>query len=167
MTTLDSAAEAWRDGRILDARRQYETILQKDPNDWGARFQLAWLDGVFGKLTRDRIKTLERPGLSASARHVIEALQGMVEYPTPLDGNEADWDIEALRARGGNETYSSWWETRGKAATKAGLYGVASACLEEAERREPNGAYWDPPSWTHSLPAMLESHLDIVRNPFA
>ena len=98
-------------------------------------------------------ETLERPGLSASARHVIEALQGMVEYPTPLDGNEADWDIEALRARGGNETYSSWWETRGKAATKAGLYGVASACLEEAERREPNGAYWDPPSWTHSLPA--------------
>ena len=167
MTAIDAAADAWRDGRIVDARRQYQAILKNDPSDWGAQFQLAWLDGIFGKLTRDRVKALDRPGLSESAHHVVEALQGMIAYPTPLEGSEADWDIDALRRQGGNETYSSWWEARGKAATEAGLYGVASACLEEAERREPNGAYWDPPSWTHSLPALLEGHLDLVRNPFA
>jgi hypothetical protein len=167
VTPLDSAADAWRDGRIVDARRQYQAILEKDPDDWGAQFQLAWLDGIFGKLTRDRVEALERPGLSDSAQHVLQALRGMIEYPPPIEGSEEDWDIEALRARGGDETYSSWWEARGKAATKAGLYGVAGACLEEAERREPSGAYWDPPSWTHSLPALLHGHLELVRDPFA
>ena len=167
MTSLDTAADAWREGRILDARRQYEVILRRDPRSWGAGFQLAWLDGIFGALTRDRVEALERPGLSESARHMIEALRGMAAHPMPLEGDEADWDIDALRRQGGDETYSNWWESRGKAAAKAGLYGVASACLEEAERREPNGAYWDPPSWTHSLPALLDGHLALVRDPFA
>lgn len=167
MTPHDSAAHAWRDGHIADARRQYQAIVESDPGDWRAQFQLAWLDGIFGRLTRDRVEALERPDLSGSAEHIFEALRGMIAYPTPLEGNEDDWDIEALRARGGDETYSSWWEARGKAATKAGLYGVANACLEEAERREPNGAYWDPPSWTHSLPALLDGHLKLVRKPFA
>jgi tetratricopeptide (TPR) repeat protein len=167
VTAMDSAADAWREGRIVDARREYERIVDQDPDDWGARFQLAWLDAVFGRLTPERIQALERPGLSDSARRVLQALHGMTAYPVPLEGNEDDWDIAALRKRGGHETYSSWWERRGKAATEAGLYGVASACLEEAERREPNGAYWDPPSWTHSLPALLDNHLELVGHPFA
>jgi len=167
VTSLASAADAWREGHIVDARRQYEALLQKDRSEWGPRFQLAWLDGIFGKLTTDQVRELERPGLSATAQHLLEALHGMVAYPTTLEGTEADWDIEALRRRGSKEKYSSWWEARGKAASSAGLYGVATACLEEAERREPNGAYWDPPYWTHSLPALLEGHLGIVRNPFA
>ncbi|MGB7983466.1 MAG: hypothetical protein WCF36_22025 [Candidatus Nanopelagicales bacterium] len=167
MTAHDSAADAWRYGHIAEARRIYEAIAARDPGDWGAQFQLGWLDGIFGKLMRERVEQLERPGLSESARHALEALRGMIAYPVPLEGSEEDWDIEPLRVKGGDETYSSWWESRGAAATKAGLYGVASACLEEAERREPSGAYWDPPSWTHSLPALLDGHLELVRNPFA
>ncbi len=167
MTAHDAAASAWREGRIAEARRQYQAIAAREPEDWGARFQLAWLDGIFGTLPRDGIDPLENPDLSDAARHALDALRGMIAFPVPLEGGEDDWDIEALRSRGGNEIYSSWWEARGKAATKAGLYGVASACLEEAERREPNGAYWDPPWWTHSLPALLENHLALVRSPFA
>ena len=166
MTARDSAADAWRGGHIAEARRRYEAIIAEDPADWGALFQLAWLDAIFGKLTSDQVHKLERPNLSESARHLVEALRGMVAYPVPLEGTEEDWDIERLRATGGDETYSGWWEAQGKAATKAGLYGVAMACLEEAERREPNGAYWDPPSWTHSLPALLDGHLEVVRDPF-
>jgi hypothetical protein len=166
MTPLESAGEAWREGRILDARREYQAILQKDPGAWGAAFQLAWLDGIFGNLAAARVQQLDRPGLSGSARNMIEALEGMVSDPVPLEGSLADWDIEALRRRGGGETYSSWWEARGRAACRAGLYGVALACLEEAERREPTGAYWDPPGWTHSLPALVDGHLKLVADPF-
>ncbi len=167
MTPHDRAADAWRDGHIVAARHQYEAILASDPGDWGAGFQVAWLDGIFGTLTLDRLDRLRRPDLSDAAEHALEALRGMAEYPTPLEGEESDWDIEALRARGQDEEYSSWWEAHGKAAAKAGLYGVADACLEEAERREPSGAYWDPPSWTHSLPALLDAHLALVGDPFA
>jgi tetratricopeptide (TPR) repeat protein len=166
MTPVGRANDAWREGRILEAQRQYQAIIRTDPNVWGALFQLAWLDGIFGKLTAERVRALERPGLSESARNIIKALEGMVSDPMPLVGSMADWDIESLRQQGGGETYSSWWEAHGKAAAKAGLYGVALACLEEAESREPNGAYWDPPWWTHSLPALVEGHLELVVHPF-
>ena len=84
----------------------------------------------------------------------------------PLEGGSEGWDIGTLRERGAREKYSSWWEDRGKTAAKAGLYGVALASLEEAEKREPNGAYWDPPAWTHALPAQLDGHLALVAHPF-
>ncbi|MEO7587024.1 MAG: hypothetical protein ABIS84_03245 [Arachnia sp.] len=167
MTLHESAEQAWGDGRIGYARRLYEQIIESDPDDWGANFQIAWLDGIFGRLTRSRIDGLERPGLSDSAHDRLETLRGMITYPTPIEGGEDSWDIEALRARDGSQEYSSWWEAHGKAAAKAGLFGVALACLEAAEHREPNGAYWDPPSWTHSLPAQLGAHLTLVRSPFA
>ena len=166
MTPIERAGEAWREGRILKAQRKYKAILQTDPQEWGALFQLAWLDGIFGRLTPERVQELNRPGLSGSARHMIEALDGMARDPMPLEGTASDWDIETLRRHGRGEYYSSWWEARGKAASKAGLYGVALACFEEAESREPNGAYWDPPGWTHSLPAQVEQHLELVTHPF-
>ncbi len=168
MTMPDErASQAWREGRILDAQREYQAILKADPDAWGALFQLAWLDGIFGKLTLGRIAVLDRLGLSESARNMIKALKGMAEHPMPLEGTLADWDIDVLRQRGSGETCSTWWEARGKAAFKAGLYGVAIACFEEAESREPNGAYWDPPGWTHSLPALVDGHLALVAHPFS
>jgi tetratricopeptide (TPR) repeat protein len=167
MTSIERADDAWRQGRLLDARHDYEAVANADPNAWGALFQLAWLDGVFGKLTPARVQMLNRPNLSEPARNMLRALKGMAEYPVPLDGTPEDWDIENLRRHGSGETFSSWWESHGKAASRAGLYGVALACLEEAEAREPNGAYWDPPAWTHSLPAQLDEHLQIVAHPFA
>ena len=167
MTPIESAGEAWREGRILDAQREYQAILKSDSGAWGALFQLAWHDGIFGKLSPERVQLLDRPGLSESARNMIKALEGMANDPMPLEGSVDDWDIEVLRQRGRGEIYSSWWETHGKAASKAGLYGVALACFEEAESREPNGAYWDPPGWTHSLPALVDGHLELVAHPFA
>ena len=152
MTPLEQAGEAWGEGRILDAQRGYQAIVKTNPDQWGALFQLAWLDGIFGKLTLARIRALDRPGLSGSARNMTRALEGMASDPMPLEGDVADWDIAALRRRGSGETYSSWWEARGKAACKAGLYGVALACFEEAESREPGGAYWDHP-WVDALAA--------------
>ena len=165
MTSLDSAGEAWREGRIIDAQRDYKAILATAPDSWGALFQLAWLDGIFGKLSPERIQPLRRSSLSESAKNMIRALEGMSPHPVPLEGSVADWDIETLRQRGRAETYSSWWEAQGKAAFKAGLYGVALACFEEAETREVNGAYWDPPGWTHSLPALVDGHLAVVARP--
>lgn len=168
MTTPEErASQAWREGRILDAQREYQVILKTDPAAWGALFQLAWLDGIFGKLTPGRVEVLDRPGLSESAQNMIKALKGMADYPMPLKGTVVDWDIKVLRQRGSGETYSTWWEAHGKAACKAGLYGVAIACFEEAESREPNGAYWDPPGWTHSLPALVDGHLALVAHPFS
>lgn len=167
MTSPESAGTAWREGRILDARREYQAIAQADPGAWGAAFQLAWLEGIFGLLSPARVQAFDRSGLSPSARHMTEALDGMAQQPMPLEGTAEDWDIESLRRRGAGERFSSWWEARGKAAAKAGLYGVALACLEEAESREPNGAYWDPPAWTHALPAQVDGHLDLVAHPFA
>jgi tetratricopeptide (TPR) repeat protein len=166
MTPMERAGKAWREGRILEAQREYQAIVKTEPDAWGALFQLAWLQGIFGKLTPERVETLDRPGLSESARNMINVLEGMASEPRPLEGDVDDWDIKALRERGSGEVYSSWWEARGKAAFKAGLYGVALACFEEAESREPNGAYWDPPGWTHSLPAQLNGHLDLVAHPF-
>ena len=97
---------------------------------------------------------------------MIKALEGMADDPMPLEGTVADWDIEVSATTGTEaETYSSWWEAHGKAAFKAGLYGVALACFEEAETREVNGAYWDPPGWTHSLPALVDGHLAVVARP--
>jgi tetratricopeptide (TPR) repeat protein len=166
MTAAERADEAWREGRILEAQREYQTIANNDPNAWGALLQLAWLDAAFGKLTAARARALERPGLSESARDIVRTLEQIAGDSPSLEGTVADWDIENLRRRGGGETYSSWWEAKGRAAQKAGLYGVALACLEEAESREPSGAYWDPPGWTHSLPAHLEGHLKVVAEPF-
>jgi len=166
VTPLERAGEAWKAGRILDAQREYEAIVRGDAQAWGALFQLAWLDGIFGRLTPARVQALNRPDLSESALNMIQALDGMARQPMPIEGTVADWDIESLRGRGGSETYSTWWEARGKAASRAGLYGVALACLEEAESREPSGAYWDPPEWTHSLPAQVEQHLKLVAHPF-
>jgi hypothetical protein len=166
MTPVERAGEAWRQGRILEAQRQYQTIANQDPKAWGALFQLAWLDAAFGKLSPARSRVLDQPGLSESARNMVRTLDQVAGDAPLLEGTIDDWDIESLRRQGAGETYSSWWEARGKAAYKAGLYGVALACLEEAESREPSGAYWDPPGWTHSLAGQLEGHLRLVSHPF-
>jgi len=167
MSDMARAAQAWREGRIRDARRGYEDVLRTDAGNWGASFQLAWLDGAFGTLSPERVRALDRAGLSASARRMITALDAIARQALPLDGGEGAWDIEALRRAGAQETLSGWWEARGKRATKAGLYGTALACFEEAESREPNGAYWDPPAWAQSLPGRLDEHLELVANPFS
>jgi tetratricopeptide (TPR) repeat protein len=163
MTALELANDAWREGRIADARRAYLAIVRSDPTAWGAAFQLAWFDAVFGRLPLPRARGLDRPGLGELARLLVRALVAMAEYPSTLGGAEDDWDIETMRRRAGNED-ASWWEERGRLASGAGLHGVALACLEEAEARNP-GAYWDPPRWTQSLPAQIDSHLAAIAAP--
>ena len=167
MSLLDDAATAWREGRLLDARAAYGAALQADPASWAAAFQLAWLDSAFGGPTRAQVQALERDDLSPSARGLVDALADMARQPTSLPGRIEDWDIDALLRQGSTEHYGSWWESRGKTAAGVGLYGLALACFEEAERREPGGAFWDPPAWSHSLPAQVESHLALVAHPFA
>jgi hypothetical protein len=156
MSGLDDAHEAWAEGRLGDARRGY----QAHRDAWGARMQLAWLDAAFGRLAPADAEALRVPGLSESAIARVDALAGAAAYPDPLPGDETDWDIAALRARGAEQT-GGWWLAQGKAASAAGLYGVADACIDEAEDRTPD-ILWDAPGWTRTLTALLREHLAVA-----
>ncbi|MFO0552064.1 MAG: hypothetical protein U0271_27000 [Polyangiaceae bacterium] len=165
MTALEDANDAWREGRIGEARRAYLSIVRSDPTAWGAAMQLAWLDAVFGRLSLPHARAMDRPELGERARALVAALIAMTEVPEPLDGTEDDWDLDAMRAHGADAP-AAWWEERARRAAQAGLYGVALAAFEEAEARSP-ASYWDPPRWSQTLPGRVAAHLAAVTAPGA
>ena len=165
MSVLDDANDAWREGRIVDARRAYLAIVRSDPTAWGAAMQLAWFDAVFGRLPLPRARAMDRPELGVLARSLVRALVAMAETPEPLDGAEDDWDLDAMRRRS-PDAPAPWWEERARTAARAGLYGVALAAFEEAEALSP-ASYWDPPRWSQTLPGQVETHLRAIAEPFA
>lgn len=182
--SLATAHEAWRDGRLIDAERDYR--IEADAGSWAARFQLAWFDAVFARLSPEQVRALERPmlspaawleaafgqpspgapravdrrSLSPAARQRVELLASLCEGKVHLDGTLADWDIEALRARGAAET-DDWWLERAHRAWRVGLYGLADRCVDEAVERSIVLAD-DKPHWAVGLLTQADDHLRAI-----
>ncbi len=158
---LQLADQDWRDGALKRARDRYAEALRLDPKCWHAAFQLAWIDAAFGRLDATAASQLQVDGLSPDA---LRRLDMMASRPRPIAGSVEEWDIEALRAQG--ERKADWWETRGRQAQEAGLFGLADACYLEAIEVEPDH-YFDPPPHVQRASVQASQHLAAIKTAVA
>ena len=150
----------WEFGFMNKARAGYADVLARDPSNWPAAFQLAWIDSGFGAIASDRIERLRNAGLPIPAAEVLDRLAERNQSGPFLDGSVSTWDIEALRAVQSEET-ATWWEERAAKAAAAGQYGLALACYGEAERIAPE-MHFDPPPAFKAVPRP-GNHLHAIR----
>jgi tetratricopeptide (TPR) repeat protein len=158
---LSLADQWWEVGLLLKACAAYRDVLARDPSNWHAAFQLAWIEVGFGRIDADRVDALQRPGLAAAAAERIEQLRKRLERGPFLDGTIADWDLNGLRGSSDAKT-ARWWEEHAAYAAAAGQYGLALACFGEAEALAPE-MYFDPPAAFKAAPHPGK-HLAAVRS---
>jgi hypothetical protein len=157
---LALADQNWEFGFMEKARAGYADVLKRDPSNWHAALQLAWIDSGFGPIDQDRVSALRRPGLPTTASEAVDRLAERAQRGPFLDGNVSTWDIEALREKPDAKT-SRWWEDCGARAASAGQYGLAIACYGEAEQLAPE-MYFDPPAAFKAVPRP-GNHLYAIR----
>lgn len=155
------ADQDWEFGFMKKARAEYAEVLERDPSNWHAAFQLAWIDSGFGPIDSDRVEHLRLPRLPSSAAERVERLSERFHHGPFLDGNVSHWDIEALRRLPEAKT-ARWWEERGARAASAAQYGLALACYSEAEQLTPE-MYFDPPAAFKAVPRP-GTHLHAIRS---
>jgi hypothetical protein len=158
--TLTTAHEAWRAGRLVAAEAAYRDAANAQPDLWTASFQLAWLDAAFGRLSPARARAFHRQAPGAAAQRRVDVLVALCEGSDHLDGSLRDWDIEALRSAGAREP-DDWWLERARRAWRAGLYGLADACVDEAVERSVVLAD-DKPHWAVGLLTQADEHLAAI-----
>ena len=158
--TLVAAHEAWRAGQLIAAEAAYREAASAPPAPWAASFQLAWLDAAFGRLSPARARAFRAQAPGAAAQRRVDVLVALCEGSDHLDGALADWDIEALRTAGAREP-DDWWVERARRAWRAGLYGLADACIDEAVERSVVLAD-DKPHWAVGLLTQADEHLAAI-----
>jgi hypothetical protein len=158
--TLDAAHEAWRAGRLVAAEAGYRDAANAQPELFAPRFQLAWLDAAFGRLSPARARAFGRQAPGAAAQRRVDVLVALCEGGDHLDGDLRDWDIETLRSIGARES-DDWWLERARRAWRAGLYGLADACVDEAVERSAVLAD-DKPHWAVGLLTQADEHLTAI-----
>lgn len=158
--TMASAHEAWRAGRLLAAEAAYRAVVDAQPDSWTASFQLAWLDAAFGRLSPARARAFERLAPDAVARRRVDVLVVLCESNDHLDGGLRDWDIDTLLTTGARES-DDWWIERARRAWRAGLYGLADACVDKAVERSVVLAD-DKPHWAVGLLTQADEHLAAI-----
>jgi hypothetical protein len=157
---LAIADQDWEFGFMKKARAGYDAVLARDPSNWHAAFQLAWIDSGFGQIDADRVEHLRGQRLPSAAAERVERLSERIQRGPFLDGNVSTWDIEALRQLAEAKT-ARWWEDRGARAAAAAQYGLALACYGEAEQLTPE-MYFDPPAAFKAVPRP-GNHLHALR----
>lgn len=162
--TRAAADNAWREGRLVAAKRAYQRLLTRDSNDWRARAAIASMDLAFGKLSVDAARALTRYDLSPAAKEHVRVLIEAAENPEhdKLPGSEANWDIEALRVAGKKQSFG-WWLKKGEAASQVWLFGLALACFEEA-CNDFDALRDDPPAWWSATLKHTDDHLKMLAN---
>jgi hypothetical protein len=162
--TRAAADDAWREGRLVAAKRSYQELLTRDPNDWRARAAVASMDLAFGKLSVAAARALARDDLSPAAKEHVRVLIEAAENPEhdKLPGSEANWDIEALRVAGKKQRFG-WWLKKGEAASQVWLFGLALACFEEA-CNDFDALRDDPPAWWSATLNQTDDHLKMLAN---
>lgn len=162
--TRAAADDAWREGRLVAARRAYQELLTRDPNDWRARAALATMDVQFGKLSVDAARALLRDDLSRDAKEHVRRLIEVAEdrEHEKLPGSEASWDIDALRVAGKKRGWA-WWLKKGEAAYHAWQYGLALACFEEA-CNDFDALRDDMPGWAQKALGQKDDYLSMLAN---
>jgi hypothetical protein len=158
---LSLADQWWEVGLLQKACVAYRDVLARDPSNWHAAFQLAWIDAGFGRIDADRVEALQRPELPAAAAERLERLRERLERGPFLDGTIADWDLEGLRGSSDSKT-ARWWEEHAARAAATGQYGLALACFGEAEALAPE-MYFDPPAAFKAVPHPGK-HLAAIRS---
>jgi hypothetical protein len=138
-------------------------VLEHDPANWHAAFQIAWIEAAFAPIGVERVEALQRYTMPVEAAdelvQLLHRAREGAEAPL-LEGGIDAWDIDVLKAAADGKNHD-WWEERAARAANALQYGLAQACYDEAEALAPE-LYFDPPRGYRSLP-VPRTHTEAVR----